>query len=342
MQRRALIPGLPVLALAALGCALAAGPATSRAQQPSQPSQPSTANPPSWPDRPIRVLLPFPPGGPSDIVMRLAAEKMQASLKQPVVIDNKPGAGGNLGAAEVARAAPDGYTWLWATDTLVTVNPHVYKQLGFKVDDLLPVTVGTSFSQTLVCHPAVGVKTLAELAAKARAMPMSYASGGAGVPGHLSMELLLHTLGFDMQHVPYKGPAPAMQDVLGGQVPCGLLAGPTVLPHVVSGKLVALAVSGAARAPTLPDVPTMAEAGAKGYVADFTLVMYAPRATPDALVARMRLAFVDALRSPDVTDKLKASDQRVVASTGPEAARRLAADSLKWGEVARRIKLGLD
>ena len=296
----------------------------------------------NWPDRPLRVVLPFPPGGPSDIVMRLAAEKMQATLKQPVLIDNKPGAGGNLGSAEVARAAPDGYTWPWGTDTLVTVNPHVYKQLGYKVDDLLPVTLGTSFSQTLVCHPAVGVKTLAELVAKARAMPMTYASGGAGVPGHLSMELLLHTLGFEMQHVPYKGPAPATQDVLGGQVPCGLLAGPTVLPHVRSGKLVALAVSGGQRAATLPEVPTMAEAGAKGYTAEFSLVMYAPRATPEALVARFRQAFVDALRSPDVVEKLKASDQTVVASTPAEAARSLAADSLNWGAVARRIKLGLD
>ena len=326
MQRRVLIPVLSWLTTAALTIS-AAGPAQAQTH---------------WPDRPIRVLLPFPPGGPSDIVMRLAAEKMQATLKQPVVIDNKPGAGGNLGSAEVARAAPDGYTWLWGTDTLVTVNPHVYKQQGFKVDDLLPVTIGTSFSQTLVCHPAVGVKSLAELVAKAKAGAMSYASGGAGVPGHLSMELLQHTLGFEMQHVPYKGPAPAMQDVLGGQVPCGLLAGPTVLPHVRSGKLVALAVSGGHRVATLPDVPTMDEAGAKGYTAEFSLVMYAPRATPEALVARFRQAFVDALRAPDVVEKLKASDQTVVASTPAEAARRLAADSLKWGEVARRIKLGLD
>ena len=326
MRRLALLPLSRLLAAAALLTG-AAGPA------------PAQSN---WPDRPIRVLLPFPPGGPSDIVMRLAAEKMQATLKQPVLIDNKPGAGGNLGSAEVARAAPDGYTWLWGTDTLVTVNPHVYKQLGYKVEDLLPVTLGTQFSQTLVCHPAVGVKSLSELVAEAKATKMAYASGGAGVPGHLSMELLQHTLGFEMQHVPYKGPAPAMQDVLGGQVPCGLLAGPTVLPQVRAGKLVALAVSGSHRAPTLPEVPTMAEAGAKGYSAEFSLVMYAPRATPEALVARFRQAFVDALRSPDVIEKLKASDQLVVGSTPAEAARSLAADSLKWGEVARRIKLGLD
>jgi tripartite-type tricarboxylate transporter receptor subunit TctC len=296
----------------------------------------------AWPSKPVRVLLPFPPGGPSDIVMRLAAEKMQTSLKQPIVIDNKPGAGGNLGSAEVARAAPDGYTWLWGTDTLLTVNPHVYRQLGFKVEDLQPVTLGTTFSQTLVCNPALGVKTLKELIAKARVEKLSYASGGAGVPGHLSMELLQSMAGFEMVHVPYKGPAPATQDVVGNQVPCGLLAGPTVLPHVRSGKLVALAVSGQARSPTLPDVPTIAEAGVPGYAADFSLVMYAPRGTPQPVVEQFRLAFVDALKSPEVTEKLRASDQVVVGSSSAQAAAQLAAESKKWGEVARRIKLGLD
>ena len=296
----------------------------------------------SWPDKPIRVLLPFPPGGPSDMVMRLAAEKMQATLKQSVVIDNKPGAGGNLGAAEVARAAPDGHTWLFGTDSLVTVNPHVYKSLGFKLDDLQPVTIATSFNQTLVCNPAVGVKTVGELVAKAKATKMSYASGGNGVPGHLSMELLQHMAGFEMTHVPYKGPAPAAQDVIGGQVPCGLLAGPTVLPHVRAGKLVALGVSGSTRSPTLPEVPTLAEAGVNGYRADFTLVMFAPKGTPEATVTKFRQAFVDALKSPDVVEKLKAGDQTVVGSTPAEAARELAAGSQKWGEVARRVKLGLD
>lgn len=296
----------------------------------------------AWPERPLRVVLPFPPGGPSDIVMRLAAEKMQAVLKQPVVIENRPGAGGNLGAAEVARAARDGHTWLFGTDTLLTVNPFVYKQPGFRPDDLQSVTVASSFSQTLVCHPALGVKTLPDLVASARATKLSYASGGAGVPGHLSMELLQSMAGLEMAHVPYKGPAPATQDVLGGQVPCGLLAGPTVLPHVRAGKLVALAVSGSTRSPTLPEVPTMAEAGVKGYEANFTLVLYAPRGVPEPVLARMRQAFVDALNAPDVTDKLRAGDQQVVGSTPAQAAAQLAADAAKWGAVVRRIGLGLD
>jgi hypothetical protein len=144
----------------------------------------------NWPEKPMRVVLPYPPGGPSDIVMRAAGEKMQATLKHGLVIDNKPGAGGNLGTAEVSRAAPDGYTWLVALDTTFTVNPHVYKSLGFKAEDLVPVTMLSQFGQTLVCHPSVGVKTVAELVAKAKAEKMSYASGGPGVPGHLTMELL--------------------------------------------------------------------------------------------------------------------------------------------------------
>jgi tripartite-type tricarboxylate transporter receptor subunit TctC len=319
LARRSLLAVL--LSLAAAGSALAQAP---------------------WPDKPIRVILPFPPGGPSDMVIRVVSDRLQAALKQPIVVENRAGAGGNLGTAEVARAAPDGYTWLWVPDSVITVSPHVYKQPGFKVEDLVPVSLATQFSSTLVCNPKLGLKTVAEFVARAKSTPMTYASGGAGVPGHLSMELLKSMAGFEMTHVPYKGPAPAMQDVLGGQVDCGLLAGPTVLPHVRSGRLTALGVSGIRRSAMLPEVPTIDEAGVKGYRADFGLVLFAPRGTPEAIVTRFRLAFVEALKSPDVVEKLKASDQDVVASTPAEAARTLAEDSRKWGEVARRIKLGLD
>ncbi len=296
----------------------------------------------NWPERPIRLVLPFPPGGPSDMTARLAAEKLQTSLKQPVVVENRAGAGGNIGTAEVTRAAPDGYTFMIGTDTILTVNPHVYKQLGFKVEALVPISLATAFNQTLVCNPSVGVRNLREMIAKAKAGSMAYASGGAGVPGHLSMELLQHMAGFEMNHIPYRGPAPATQDVLAGQVPCGLLAGPTVLPHVRAGKLVALAVSGSERSPTLPDVPTMAEAGVAKYEANFKLVLFAPVGVNPAIVERFRQAFVEALKSPDVVEKLKATDQVVLGSTAAEAVRVLAADSAKWGDVARRIKLGLD
>jgi tripartite-type tricarboxylate transporter receptor subunit TctC len=296
----------------------------------------------AWPQRPIKVVIPFPPGGPTDLVMRTAAEKIQTILKQPVVIDNQPGAGGNIGAATVARAAPDGYTFLFATDTLLTVNPHVYKAMPFKLDDLKPISVLSSFSQTLVCNPSLGVKTVAELIAKSKTMPLSYASGGAGVPGHLSTELLLSMTGMQMTHIPYKGPAPAMQDVLANQVPCGLLAGPTVLPHVRSGKLTALAVSGHSRSPSLPEVPTMDEAGVKGYEADFSLILMAPKQVPDDIVAKFRQAVVDALRTPEATERLKASDQIVIGSTPEQAVTKVAKDFAKWGAVSRKIGLSLD
>jgi len=302
----------------------------------------SCAQAQQWPERPIRIIVPLPPAGPSDIVLRGAAPKVQEILGQPLVIDNKPGANGNIGSAEAARANPDGYTWLWTTDTTLTVNPHVYEKMPFKASDLQPVIRASAFSQTLVCSPGVGVRTVAELVKKARSTPMTYASGGAGSPGHLTTELFSTAAGIQMTHVPYKGPAPAVQDMLGGQVECGFLAGPTVLPHVKAGKLVALAVSGAKRSPLLPDVPTVAEAGYPGFDATFSLVLFAPKNTPATIVQKMHDAMAVALRSPELVERLAQSDQSVVAGDAAETAARLAQDTQRWGEVARRIKLKLD
>lgn len=296
----------------------------------------------SWPDKPIRIVVPLPPGGPSDIVLRGAIEKMQPALKQPLIVDNKPGAAGNLGAAEVSRATPDGYTWLWTTDTLITVNPHVYEKLVFKPADLQPVMRATAFSQTLVCNPGVGVRTVAELVQRAKQKQLSYASGGAGSPGHLTTELFSTRAGVQMLHVPYKGPAPAMQDVMGGQVDCGFLAGPTVLQHVRSGRLVALAVSGSRRSALLPDVPTVAESGIADFDASFSLVLFAPKGTPPAVIETMRSALVPALKQPDFVEKLRQSDQDVIAASVADTTDRLNSDARKWGEVARRINLKLE
>ena len=296
----------------------------------------------SWPDKPMRVVVPLPPGGPSDIVLRGAAPKVQQLLGQPLVVDNKPGANGNIGTAEAARAAGDGYTWLWTTDTTITVNPHVYEKMAFKASDLQPVMRASSFSQTLVCSPKTGLKSVAELVKKAKTAPVTYASGGAGSPGHLTTELFSTAAGVQMTHVPYKGPAPAVQDMLGGQVDCGFLAGPTVLPHVRAGRLVALAVSGAKRSPILPEVPTVAESGYPGFDASFSLVLFAPKATPAPIVQKMHDALASALKSPEMSDKLAQSDQTVVADTPAEAAARLAQDTHRWGEVARRIHLRLE
>ncbi len=296
----------------------------------------------AWPDKAVKFIVPLPPGGPSDIVLRSALEKMQGTLKQPLVLENKPGAAGNLGAGEAARAAADGYTWLFTTDTLFTVNPHVYDRLPFKTSDLQPVMRASAFSQTLVCNPGVGVKTVADLVRRAKEKPLSYASGGAGSPGHLTTEQFKTAAGIQMLHIPYKGPAPAMQDVMGGQVDCGFLAGPTVLPHVRGGKLVALAVSGARRSSLLPEVPTVAEAGFPGFDASFSLVLFAPKGTPAPVVQAMHTAMSSALRMPEVVEKLRQSDQVVVADSPADTATRLTNDSNKWGEVARRINLRLE
>ena len=296
----------------------------------------------SWPDKAVKFIVPLPPGGPSEIVLRSAMEKMQATLKQPLVLENKPGAAGNLGAAEVARAAPDGYTWLFTTDTLFTVNPHVYEKLAFKTGDMQPVMRASAFSQTLVCNPALGVKTVADLVRRAKEKQVSYASGGAGSPGHLSTEQFKTAAGIQMLHIPYKGPAPAMQDVIGGQVDCGFLAGPTVLPHVRGGKLVALAVSGSRRSALLPEVPTVAESGYPGFDSTYSLVLFAPRGTPAPVVQAMHAAMSAALKSPDVVEKLRTSDQVVVAESPADTVTRLTQDSNKWGEVARRINLRLE
>ncbi len=296
----------------------------------------------AWPEKPIRIIVPLPPGGPSDIVLRGAAEKMQAVLKQPIIIDNKPGAAGNLGAAEAARAAADGYTWLWTTDTLLTVNPHVYPKLNFKPEDLQPVMRASAFSQTLVCNPTLGFRSVADLVKAAREKRLTYASGGAGSPGHLTTELFKTVTGIEMTHIPYKGPAPAMQDVIGGQVDCGFLAGPTVLPMVRAGKLVALAVSGAKRSLLLADVPTVAEAGYPGFDATFSLVLFAPRGIPRRVIDAMHAALTEALKQPGVAERLRQTDQEVIADSPEASAARLAADFRTWGSVARKIGLQLD
>lgn len=297
---------------------------------------------PSYPDKPVRFLTNFPAGGPLDILGRALAIPLQAQLKQPFVVDNKPGAGGNIGMQEVARAT-DGHTVLVGPDTMLTINPHLYRKLAIRpMEDLVPVTQLAAFSQELVCFPGAGIKTLPELLAAARAKPMSYASGGPGVPGHMAMEMLLADAGVQMQHVPYRGPSPAMQDVMGGMVPCGFLASPTVGPIIRDGKLVAIAVSGSKRLGSQPTVPTVAQAGIQGYDASFAEMMAMPRATPPAVVARLQAEVAKALAAPELRERLATMDLEVVANTPEEAARRLRAEHQRWGQVAARVQLQLD
>ena len=243
------------------------------------------AQPIGYPSRPVNVIVAFPPGAPNDFIVRLIGEPFNAVMKQPLVADNRPGAGGNLAAEVVARSAADGYTLLATIDTVVTINPHLYKKLSFKADaDLRPVIYLANTAQTLVCNPAVPVKTVAEFVAYAKTHDLNYASGGQGTPGHLSAELFIAATGVKMNHIPYKGPGPATQDVIGGQVPCGFLATPVVMPHAKSGKLNALGVTSSKRVPIAPEVPTIAEAGVPGYEASFGEMLLMPKGTPDVIV----------------------------------------------------------
>jgi tripartite-type tricarboxylate transporter receptor subunit TctC len=297
----------------------------------------------AWPTKPVRMLITFPPGGPSELLTRLMNEKLQESLKQPFVLENRAGAGGNVGADAVAKAAPDGHLFGITTDTLFTVNPLVYARMPFDPwKDLVPVSLLGSFSQMMVCHPAVPAKNLAELVALAKRERVTYASGGPGVPGHLAAELLLSMTGAAMLHVPYKGPAAAATDVMGGQVQCGFLATPTVMPHVGSGRLKALAVSTARRSPLAPDVPTAAEAGAPGFDAPFYLVLFARSGTPAPMIEAMSRGVASALAAPDLRERIAKADIEALGGTPQEAAGTLRAAADKWAPVVRRIGLKLE
>ena len=302
-----------------------------------------TAAAQAWPAKPVRLVITFPPGGPSEIVTRLVGERLHAELKQPFVIENRAGAGGNVGTAAVATSAPDGHTFGITTDTLFTVNPLVYRKMPFDPwSDIVPVTLLGSFSQMMVCNPAVRAKSLSELLELARREKLSYASGGPGVPGHLAAELLFSTTGTTMLHVPYKGPAAATTDVMGGQVNCGFLATPTVLPHVKAGKLNALAVSTAKRSPLAPDVPAAAEAGAPGFDAPFYLVLFAPKGVPADIAARMNREVIKALDEKEVKDRAATMDIVTVGGSPQQATKVLKDAASKWAPVVQRIGLKLD
>ncbi len=296
----------------------------------------------AWPTKPLRLIVPFPPGAPGDIIARLLQPSLQQSFKQPIIVENKPGASGNIGMQEVLRST-DEHTVLVGVDTMLTINPHIYKKLAFKPnEDLLPVTQLASFSQMLVCHPSVPARTLQELLALARKQDLSYASGGPGVPGHMSMEMLLAATQTRMTHVPYRGPSPALQDLLGGVVPCGFLTSPVVGPFVKEGKLVAIAVSGGKRLATHPGVPTVEEAGVKGYDATFSEIVALPKGTPPARVKRLQQAVAIALAQTDARAKLALLDLEVIANSPEQAGQRLKAENVKWGAVAGRIGLQVD
>ncbi len=296
-----------------------------------------------WPTKTIRLLVGSPPGAPSDILARTVAEELGDSLGQPLIVENRPGAGLNLAAGLVASAEPDGHTFLVTSDTVMTVNPLIYNSLTFDArTDLVPVSILGSFTQMMICNEKVGVKTLQELLEKARTNDLTYASGGAGVPGHLAAEMFLAESGISMTHIPYRGPAPAITDVVGGQVDCGFLTTPQVLPHVQAGRVHALAVSSATRSKMAPDVPTAAEAGVPNMDATFYQFLMAPKGTPDAIITKMQEAASKALSSEKAQERLAALDVVPMGTTTEEAREQLDAASQRWAEIIEKIDLKVD
>jgi len=297
-----------------------------------------------FPDRPVTLVVPFAAGGSTDVVARIIGQKMSEDLGQQVVVENVAGAGGNLGADRVARAEPDGYTILMGTVATHALNPLILKTKPYDPEkDFAPVSLLVLVPNVLVVNPELPAKNVAELVALLKAAPeqYSYASSGNGTPLHLSGELFKKMAGVSMQHVPYKGSGPALNDVIGNQVPIMFDNLPSSSGHIKSGTLKALAVTTKERAPSFPDVPTIAET-IPGYETYTWNALFAPAGTPKEAIDRLNASAKKALADPTVAEKMKDFSATIVASTPEELARHVTAELAKWGPVVKDANVQLD
>ena len=290
-----------------------------------------------FPSKPIRIVVPFPPGGATDAAARLVATRMGEKWGQPVVVDNRAGAGGNVGSDLVAKSAPDGYTLVMGVTGSHAINTSLYSKMPYDpVADFVPVSQVAVVPNVLVVHPSVPARNLAELVALARREPgkLNYASLGNGTAAHLGMEMLKSAAGIDVAHVPYKGSAPAVSDLLGGQVQMMVDGLPSALPHVKAGQLRAIALTSLRRAPALPDLPTIAETY-PGFYADAWSGLFAPKGTPQPIVDKLSGEVQRILRLPDVREKLAALGAEPVGSTPAEFSAHLKREIDKWAKVVK-------
>jgi tripartite-type tricarboxylate transporter receptor subunit TctC len=298
----------------------------------------------TFPSKPVRMIVTYPPGGGADLMARLIAPKMAESLGQPVVVENKPGASGQIGAAEVARATPDGYTLLFDASSYA-VNPSLYSKLPYDpAKAFMPIAVLALFPNMLVATQGFAPKDVKELIALAKAKPgmIAYASSGNGSAQHLSGELFRQKAGVDITHIPYKGGGPALNDVLGGQVPIFFANMASGLPHVKGGKLRALAITGSKRSPALPDVPTMSEAGVPGYEVYEWNAIFAPAGTPAPVVAKIADAVAKALQAPELRERVLAMGGELAAYGPAESERFVREQTELWGKVVRAGNIKVD
>jgi len=297
----------------------------------------TTAQPQGYPLKPIRVVVPYPAGGAADITARLVGQKMTERFGQPVVVENRPGAGGAIGADIVAKSAADGYTVLLSSPAEIAVLPHLQK-VPYSVDkDLAPVSLAVTTPLILVVHPSLSATTVTELIAFARARPgqLSYASVGSGGVQHLAGELLKITMKIDMVHVPYKGAAQVMSDLIGGQVPMFFSGMPPAMPYIRSGKLRALAVTTTKRSPAAPDVPTMAEAGVPGFDISNWFAYFVPSGTPPDAIGKLNAEIIRALKLQDVKEKLASLGAEAVGSSPEELVKFARAESAKFADLIK-------
>jgi tripartite-type tricarboxylate transporter receptor subunit TctC len=300
--------------------------------------------PDTWPSRPVRLILPFPPGGGTDILGRLIAERLTASLGQPVVTENRGGAGGNVGAEAAARSAPDGYTFVLVAPSLA-ISPSLYSKLNYDpVRDFAPVSLVATVPNVIITHPSVPANTLAEFTRLAKTKPggMNFGSGGSGTSNHLAGELFNIVAGVKLVHVPYKGVNLAMNDVLSGQIHLVVIGIPAAAPHIKAGKLRALALVAPQRSAALPEVPTVAEAGLRDFEVTTWYGILAPAATPRPIITRLNAEIVQLLHAPELRDRLAAMGTDPVSSTPEEFADLIKREIAKWGKVVREAGLKAD
>lgn len=295
-----------------------------------------------YPSKPIRFVNPFPPGGPSDILARSLAESLQGSLKQPVIVENKPGVNGSLGAGVVAKSPPDGYTVLIGIDTTFTINPHIYKNITFKTSDLKPILVLASSGLLVGVNAGTGIRTMADLVARGKSKGVTFGSGSSGSPGHLAAELFSETTHAKVSHVPYKGNTAAVVAVIASEVDGGILATPGMLPHVQSGKIIPLAVTSAQRSKMLPNVPTVAEAGYPGLQQEALYIAMVPATTPEPIVTILQKAMIDGLARVDTQARLASLDLRPEGQTGATAARMLQTASERYAKLIQATGMQVD
>ncbi len=291
----------------------------------------------AYPTKPVKLVVPYPPGGPTDIVARLVAQKLSDAMGQQFIVDNRPGAGGNPGAELVARSPADGYTLVVAT-TAHAINPSLFKNLGYSLSkDFAPVSQLTSGPLVIVANPQLPAKNVAELIALAKAKPgeLNFASSGNGQSTHLSAELFAAMAGVKMNHIPYKGSAPALTDTMGGQTQLMFDTMLSAMPHVKAGKLKALAVTSAARSPVAPDVPTVAESGLPGYEAIAWNGLLAPAGTPPEVLARLSAELKKVLAAPDVKDRFEAQGFAAAWNSPDDFRRFMTAEVDKWARVVK-------